>query len=389
MKPLPSPELLVRDLFREQDRIVTSMEYRHGWLRTAFILLRSIVFARVADRATYAIQPGSRVAFVIFENERRALAHAQTTLRLDRVVDLEMSSLGVVRSQLGTWGAILELLRFASSVVRVMGFSYLPRCAQPALGWMLYRAYGCLLAHTRDVTVVTTNLIHPTSLGIHWAGIADGQRTEFYEHATTPALIMHDRGYDQVYVNFEHTRRLMMSRGFDGERIKVSVAFDARARQVLDGPLNNVAVCINSHDSLRSILDITDEVARFGAKITYRIHDADSRVDEITALAARRGFDVSLARSLPIQAFLQTTDLVVVGNSNVVADALLAGKAVVYYWAGEHDMFDYYGFLLEYDVPHARTPQALREALARLVLNRLPKDDHTAIHERSQGHSSR
>ena len=389
MKDLPPEAQLIRDLFIEQEHFAMSIEYRHGWLRTAFILLRSILFARAAESSTYALAPGSRVAFVIFENERRAVSRAPAALRLDRVVDLDMRSLGVVRARLGSLGALLELLRFAARVVRVKGVSYLPRSAQPALGWMLYLAYRSILADAKGVTIVTTNLIHPTALGIHWAAIATGHRTAYYEHATTPGIIMIERGYDELHVNFEHTRRLMMSKGFDGARIHVFGTFNARAREVLDGPLTAVAVCINSYDTMQSILDITEEVACLGAKITYRIHDADSRVEAIKALAARRGFAVSLARSLPIQPFLETTDLVVAGNSNVVADALLAGKPVVYYWSGQDDMFDYYGVLQNYSVPNARSPESLRAVLAKLVGDHATGENRPQLHENSQGSSLR
>jgi len=368
MKERPTVERIVQELFVEQEHFALSIQYRHGWLRTAFVLLRSILFSRIErDRTAYSIRSGERVALVIFENERRAIARAPAALRVDRVIALEMKSLGIVRARLGTLGAARELLRFLVLVVRIKGFRYLPRSAHPALGWMLYKSFCSVLSDAENSTIVTTNMIHPTSIGIQWAAVASGKRSAFFEHATTPGIIMVDRGYDELHVNFEHTRRLMVSKGFDAARIHVLGSLDARARQRVETPLRNIAICVNSYDTMQSVQDMSDEVERLGARVTYRIHDADSRIKEITAEAERRGFALSFARRLPFQEFLEGMDLVLTGNSNVIADALLAGKAVVYYWAGQDDMFDYYGFVQTYEVPSARSAQSLRSVFATLI----------------------
>ena len=76
---------------------------------------------------------------------------------------------------------------------------------------------------------------------------------------------------------------------------------------------------------------------------------------------------MSDARQSRIEAFLGTVDLIVAGNSNVIADALMAGHPVVYYWSGAHDMFDYYGLVGFYNLPCASSKSSLRAVMTELL----------------------
>jgi hypothetical protein len=96
------------------------------------------------------------------------------------------------------------------------------------------------------------------------------------------------------------------------------------------------------------------------------VHDADPRLAQLKRLAAEHGTGWSDARQSRIDAFLDTVDLIVSGNSNVIADALTAGRQVVYYWSGTPQMFDYYGLVGHFDLPHACDAASLRAVLARL-----------------------
>jgi hypothetical protein len=359
---------IVQELFFEQEHDALSIGYRHGLLRTMFVIGRTL-FARRGDTLAQARRcfGTERVAVVFFENEARAIQGVAQHLRVDEVLRLDLRSLGLIRAVLGFSGALAALAEFLLLTARLKGIGYLRRCGVASVGWLLYRAFESMLAAPRPATIITTNMISPTSIGVHWGAIAAGKRTEFFEHATTPGIIMNQRGYHRLYVNFPHTRDLMAERGFSADRIEVLGNVQVAERRA--GPLRlaRAALCMNSYDSMQSILDISDVLARRGAQVTYRIHDADPRVRDITALAKQRGFAVSLARQSPIKEILAVVDLVITGNSNVIADALIAGTPVLYYWAGVDDMYDYYGFVKHYALPHARDPQSLEAALATVT----------------------
>jgi hypothetical protein len=367
----PPPLEIIRDLFFEQEHPALSIGYKHGWLRTFFVIGRAAIFTRrVRGSAADLIMPGQTVAVVFFENELRTVKSAPQALGIDSIVKLDMRALPVIRGELGLARTIGELWHFAQLVIRAKGFSYLRRAGIPAIGWLLYRAFRSILARNAPAAVITTNMIHPTSIGVQWATTAAGQRSVFFEHATTPGLIMKDRGYHSLYVNFGHTRGLMVSKGFDPARIRVLQDISGLTHPLVPIRVRTVALCINGFDSLQSIGEIADVLEPFGLSVTYRIHDADPRVARISSLAHDRGAAISLARGSAIHDFLKGIDLVITGNSNVIADALIAGKRVVYYWIGDAELFDYYGFVQHYGIPHARSRNALEVEVAALVEDR-------------------
>jgi hypothetical protein len=216
------------------------------------------------------------------------------------------------------------------------------------------------------VTVLTTNMQHPLSIGVVWATVCAGQHADFFEHATTPRAVVRDRGYRRVYVNFEHTRHLLIDMGFKPDSVLVLQRLPELRKPAPGQPIRRIGICINFFDSLESIDTITQVLRERGAEISYRVHDADPRLAQLKRLAAEHGTGWSDARQSRIDAFLDTVDLIVSGNSNVIADALTAGRQVVYYWSGTPQMFDYYGLVGHFDLPHACDAASLRAVLARL-----------------------
>ena len=66
-----------------------------------------------------------------------------------------------------------------------------------------------------------------------------------------------------------------------------------------------------------------------------------------------QGIGFSSAKKTRINKFFQQIDIIVVGNSNVLADAIIANKKAIYYWDGDISLFDYYGIVKTYNIAYA------------------------------------
>jgi len=358
-------EEIVRDLFNEQDVDVLAFSYRHGTLRSILILVRSLFLSRrSAVPLREVIASGASVAVVFFRNEVQAIAKATAVMRIDRVLRLDVHSLALVREQLGWLGLCREMLCFTRLALALKGWRCVGRLTYPIFGWLLYRTLQSALAGRSDVTLITTNMQHPLSIGVVWATVSMSQAADFFEHATTPRIVVRDRGYRNVYVNFEHTRHMLVEKGFAAERIHVLQHIETAPAAADGAPIRRVGLCINFLDSMDAIADITEVLRERALDITYRIHDADPRLEPLKRLAERHHAAVSDARHSTFAAFLDTVDVIVAGNSNVIADALIAGRRAVYYWSGVPELFDYYGLVSHYHVPHATSKSTLRALIA-------------------------
>lgn len=359
---------IVEDLFFEQDVDILAVSYNHGLLRSILILARSLLFSAGSDTSPRdTMVPGASVAVVFFQNEFNAVSKAPAAVRIDRVLRLDLHALALVREQLGWLGMARESLRFIRLALALKGWSHVGRLTYPLLGWLLYRTFQSLLADRSDVTLVTTNMQHPLSLGVVWAAVTMQRPTDFFEHATTPRIVVRDRGYRNIYVNFEHTRHMLVEQGIDAARVHVLHRIEAAPRTRADVPIRTVGICINFFDSLEAIADVAEVLREHGMQIGFRVHDADPRLSQLKRLAERLGAGVSDARESGIDAYLGTVDLIVAGNSNVIADALMAGRPVLYYWSGTPELSDYYGLVSHYHLPHASSKASLRVAMADLL----------------------
>ena len=278
-------------------------------------------------------------------------------------MSLDLHSLALVRQELGLVGMVREIVRFTRIALALKGWSHVGRLCYPLLGWLLFRAFHSRLEGKTGVVLLTSNMQHPLSLGTVWAAVMTGQTADFYEHATTPRLVARDRGYREVYVQFEHTREMLVEQGFNPNHVHALSADKPTGAVVEPRPIRSVGICINFFDSMESIADITEVVQECGLSAAYRVHDADPRFAKLAKLAHRRGVRLDDVRQSGIEQFLETVDLVVAGNSNVLADAVLARRQVIYYWSGRSDMNDYYGLVAHHDLPRADSREALRTVL--------------------------
>jgi hypothetical protein len=161
---------------------------------------------------------------------------------------------------------------------------------------------------------------------------------------------------------------MLVSKGAPAAAVHAMGAPVQRAPQA-SGDIRTAAICINDLDRYEWVVELAQTLRRFDLRISIRLHDADPRLEKFRELARTLGATFSSARESKIAAYLAGVDLVIVGNSNVVADALRAGRPVLYYWPGRPDLFDYYGFVRYYQLPHARDAATLDTAL-RAILGR-------------------
>ena len=285
---------------------------------------------------------------------------------MDTVLALEVRSLSLIRQHLGWIGTGAESLRFVRTALARKGWRYAGRLTYPLLGWLLYRTFRAMLLGRTNVTVVTTNMQHPLSIGVAWAAHDAGQASVFLEHATTPRLVFRDRGYARYWVAFPHTRQMLIDLGVAADRVQTFE--QTRIERVAEPQVTtgSAGICVNILDSLDAISEVARALSHRGFEVILRVHDADLRIARLRTLAAELGVEFDSARASRIEVFFERVDLVVAGNSNVVGDALIAGKPVVYYWSGAQEMFDYYGLVAHYRVPCARNSAEIDAALDEL-----------------------
>ena len=164
---------IVEDLFFEQDVDVLAVSYKHGVLRSILVLARSLLFSRKSDRPVdETIVSGASVAVVFFQNEFQAISNAPARVRVDHLLRLDLHALALVRGQLGWLGLWRETVHFARLALMLKGWHRIGRFSYPLLGWLLYRTFQSLLVGKSDVTLITTNMQHPVSLGVVWAAVS-------------------------------------------------------------------------------------------------------------------------------------------------------------------------------------------------------------------------
>jgi hypothetical protein len=360
------PARFLDDLFFEQDTQVLATNYKHGVARSLAVLARTLALSGAPAPAD--IESGTCVAVAFFANERSAVQRAGAGLpRIDRVLELDVGALTLVRHRLGWVRMIAESGRFVRSALARKGRRYAGRLTYPLLGWLLYRTFRVMLAGKSDVSVVTTNMQHPLSIAVARAARDAGQRSCFVEHATTPRLVFRGHGYDRYHVAFAHTRQMLISCGVPAGSVETFEQAPPLTAPTMVRATGAAGLCVNILDSIEAIGAAVAALSRRGVKVILRAHDADLRISHLRALATRLGATFDSARASRIGDFLERVDVVVAGNSNVVGDALSAGKPVIYYWTGTPDMFDYYGLVEHYRVPCARSAAELEHVLDKVI----------------------
>jgi hypothetical protein len=344
----------IEDVFFEQDVEFLGPGYRHGLLRSIFVVGRSLLRA---DRAPQGIdafdQPLATVALVFFANELYAVRAAPASVGIHKILHLDAHRLSIVRQQLGLCGALKESALFVRHALSQKGIRYLGRLTYPLLAWLLYCAFRKLFVGKQDITLVTTNMNHPLSIACARAAVDSGQTSVFFEHATTPRIGFRDRGYARYFVQFQHTRLMMIELGAVPNAVVALQDDGALLKAQGVTSLKTAAICINEWDSIDAVADLTHVLLKAGIKVILRVHDADPRSMKIARWASYKNVGFESAKDSRINTLFSRVDLIVAGNSNVLADAIIAQKLVLYYWSGTPLMFDYFGLVAYYQLPYA------------------------------------
>lgn len=362
---LVDSESVIAELFYEQEHPLISGAYKHGVMRTIYTLSRALLprFGRRASEVP-SFQPGETVAIAFFDNEYRAALRHQAAAHVDRIVRLDLKYLPIVPKALGWRSTVLESARFVRAATRRNGISALRTLATPALGWLLYKALRERWHGIPQLRVATMNMQHPLSVGVVHAARACGHPVLYVEHASTTLTVFKDRGYEVLAVELPHTRTLLESAGVARSRILLLRDGPHPLPSPIRRPVRSAGVCVNDLDSMEAVHTIVQTLRGMGVSVTLRVHDADRRIEAFRSLAAKFELQFSSARESRIEAFLKTIDLVIAGNSNVLADALRVGTPAIHYWAGADDVFDYYGLVAHYHLPFARSAAMLAELVA-------------------------
>jgi len=183
----------------------------------------------------------------------------------------------------------------------------------------------------------------------------------YVEHASTTLTAFKDRGYELLVVDLPHTGALLQSAGVARSRILLLQEGPDLVAAPIGQPVQVVGVCVNDLDSMDAVNRMVHTLRDLGIRVTLRVHDSDRRITAFRSLANELGLLFSSARESRIEAFLDTVELVIAGNSNVLADALRSGKPAIHYWDGAEETFDYYGLVAHYHIPSARNAAQLAE----------------------------
>jgi hypothetical protein len=362
--------IVFHSLFYELETEEFNISYKHGFFRLVLILLQTLLFSSHKENYKVNIKSNKTTAITFFNNEHNAILNFNNKINIHYHLKLNIHNLFIIRKTLGLKNILYEITRFFIFTFIIKGYKYLRKQTYPLLGWLLYKAFVKILISKKNVRTVTTNMVHPLSLAIFWASIATKHCTDFIEHATTPKIIVKNRNlfffgkeYSKYYVKYHHTRQMLIENNICSLKINTLLPkFNYKYNKII----KKVGICINVHDSVESISLITSALRELDLIYSYRLHDADPRISYFQKLAVKENIYLSNANNYPIQVFLKNIDLLIAGNSDVLSDAMVAGIQPIYFWIGPKGMYDYYGFLKYYDIPHANSRESLKKVIEKV-----------------------
>lgn len=356
---------IINKFFFEQSNPYLGIAYRNGFFRSVFVLLRSLIRPdkKLHDPSIF-IKSNYTIAFVFFPNEYFAASKNKKKLKINRIEFLDVHNLKFITKYLGIKKIAFLSLNFFLRVLKIKGFKYYNRFTYPLLAWLLYNTLIKIMSQVKKLKIITTNMQHPLSLACAQAAVDTGQSSFFCEHATTPrAVVQVNNCYHRYYVNFVHTKNMLVKMGVKKTNIICKYKYIKYKTHKILRPVKNIGICINDLDKLNSIQNVSHVLLKNGFHLFYRVHDSDSRHDHLQHLADKQGIRFSSAKKTRINEFFKQIDLVVVGNSNVLADALFANIKTIYYWDGDRSLFDYYGIVKSYNLLYACNPNELIKIL--------------------------
>jgi hypothetical protein len=322
----------------------------NGYRKNLARSLATVAFLYAKSRRAAPVQldlSGEALCFGYFKNELSAIDKAVKLHPGWRKVPVSLHRLTGLDWREVFGPAPRMLPKFLGEIAGIGGWQALRDFAYPFVGLLIMNYLQPRFAALRAPLplIVTTNLVHPLSVGVHLAALGAGLPTAFWEHAMTPRMIAGDLGFSRYFVNCSHTRDAFIDANVPATAVELIEA----AVEVVPVSLGEVAskrrigVSVNDLDALADVERTVRRVCGLGHTVVLRVHDSDQRFRHLAKIAARHGVALSNAARSGIQQFVTEVDLVVAGNSNVVLDCLRARKPVIYFWPGESRLFDYYG----------------------------------------------
>ena len=322
----------------------------NGYRKSLVRSLATVAFLYAESRRAAPVQldlSGEALCFGYFKNELSAIDKAVTLHPEWRKVPISLHRLTGLDWREVFGPAPVMLSKFLREIAGIGGWRALRDFAYPFVGLLImnYLQPRFAALQSRLPLIVTTNLVHPLSVGVHLAAVGAGLPTAFWEHAMTPSMVAGNLGFSRYFVNCSHTRDAFIDANVPATAVELIEA----AVEVIPVPLGDVSlklrigVSVNDLDALTDVERTVRRVGELGHIVVLRVHDSDQRFRRLAKIAVRQGVALSNAARSGINQFMAEVDLIVAGNSNVVLDCLRARKPVIYFWPGESRLFDYYG----------------------------------------------
>ena len=359
---------IIISLYFESLNKYTSINYRFGFFRAAYVVIRALISRQsLLFDFKWAGLNDKNICVVFFKNELNAAIKNKKSAGIDDIIEININKLNFLVVELGLVNVLRELLFFYKVSIQTKGWGIINKSSYPALGWILYIYFKKKFDENNLFRLVSFNLVHPSSLGVAWAAYAADLKLDYCEHASTTELMLSNVGiYNNYYVEYRHTQLMLSNYG-----IKLDSVFllrDINIKYIWPplGVVRVIGICINDLDSIAAIEIACRSLQNFDCSVVLRVHDADRRFLYFNDFAIKNNFKIESARNSTIEEFLGEIDLLIAGNSNVVGDALNASKPVIYFWSGDSELFDYYGFVKFYNLKHAANLISLSEILSEI-----------------------
>ena len=191
-------------------------------------------------------------------------------------------------------------------------------------------------------TVTVANIWHPCSLAVVLAARELDIKVRYVEHAVTPKRLMCNlHWYDSAIVEYKFTKLLMEDR-CDSIHVSLRSSVDRMATPILKG-IKRVSICVNDLDSAADMHHLIGYLEKLDLYVDVRFHLADRRFRSFKNKYRFEKVVVSSSRECLFEKYVKHYDLVIAGNSNVIADCIVLGVSCLYYWNGDPELYDYYG----------------------------------------------
>lgn len=343
---------IVKSLYLEGVTEVMNDFYKVGFLFNILIFIRNITLG-VKGGENFCID-NSTLGVVFFPNEAFAAEKHNKLLGLSRVVNIAPNRLGFLLKTFGLSKITKLSIAFIKQSYKVYGLKALHIFAHPLAGWLLFNYFLEKLNQTDCKKLVVFNLAHPTSIAVNLAATQLGIACVYCEHAATPKLIgRRDLHFSEWVVNHNHTKNILKKYFGISENVRIINNIKINCKPIDIKRVKIIGICLNSLDELDELKKLIEFFQKNYFLVSCRVHDADPRFWKIKKIADQSGCLFSSARESRIEKYLQSVDLVIAGNTNVIGDCVLNGTPVIYYWPGSLKIYDLYGIVEEYGVARA------------------------------------